>query len=338
MAETPQQALADIAGAFGDRNLQLCTLELAQNAAGDCALSGAVLDEATLAAVRTSLAGRFAGITVDTSAVRVLRTGAPQQLAVVTNLTSLHARPSFLAEQVSQLLNGFELEVLIEQDSWVFTRQSDGYLGWTYRPYLGETAAPAATHLVAAPLAVLRAAPSSDAALAGRVLGGCAVCVAATEGGWAKLALAGGLTGWVDVAGLRRLDALPVTEAARRRQIVEDAFRLVGVPYLWGGISAFGIDCSGYVRLLHRLSGVPLPRDAYMQFDAGLPIEPPGQPGDLLFFGDGSRVTHVALSLGRWRIVHSSRARNGVYEDDMQAVPSLVESFMGARSFLLQRS
>ena len=334
MLETLQQALAGIASQFGDRNVQVCRLELTQTAVGHYALAGEVLDAGTLAAVLDALSERAPGAAFDTGAVHVLRTGALDRLTVVTNLTSLHAGPSFLAEQVSQVLNGVQLEVLIQQDSWVFTRQDDGYLGWTYRPYLGVVVAAAATHLVAAPASLLRAVPRADAPLVGRILGGCGVCVPETDGGWAQLSLAGRQSGWVPVADLRRLDSLPVTAPARRAQIVEDAFGFVGVPYLWGGTTAFGIDCSGYVRLLHRLSGVALPRDAYMQFDAGQPIEPPGRPGDLLFFGNGSRVTHVALSLGDWRIVHSSRANNGVYEDDMQTVPDLVRSFMGARTFL----
>ena len=256
-------------------------------------------------------------------------------LTVTTNLTSLHVAPSFLAEMSSQLLIGTELEVLMQEDAWVFTRQDDGYLGWTYRPYLGSEPKTTATHFVSAPLSLLRLAANSDATLASRVLGGTAVRVATYDDGWAQLILAGGQSGWIPAGDLRSLDALPATEPARREQIVQDSFRFVGVPYLWGGGSAFGIDCSAFVRLLHRLSGVMLPRDSYVQFDAGRSIEPPGQPGDLLFFGNGLRVTHVALSLGGWRIIHSSRARNGVYEDDVQTVPHLIESFMGARTFLV---
>jgi cell wall-associated NlpC family hydrolase len=119
--------------------------------------------------------------------------------------------------------------------------------------------------------------------------------------------------------------------------MVADAAGFIGVPYLWGGCSALGIDCSGYAQLLHRLIGVTLPRDADMQYAAGGPVEPPYQPGDLLFFGEAGarpKITHVAVSLGGWRILHSSRARNGVYEDDVQAVPHLAESFIAARTFV----
>ena len=335
MIETVQNTLTEIAQPFSDRNLQYCRLEVVQAASDRYVLSGAVLDDDTLSAIVRGLATHIPGEVFDASAVRVLRSATPQMLTVKTNLTSLHIAPSFLAEMSSQLLIGTELEVLMQEDAWVFTRQDDGYLGWTYRPYLGPEPQAEATHFVSAPLSLLLSAANSNAPLASRVLGGTAVRVAAYEDGWAQLILAGGQSGWILASDLRSLDALPATEPARREQIVQDSFRFVGVPYLWGGGSAFGIDCSAFVRLLHRLSGVTLPRDSYMQFDAGQPIEPPGQPGDLLFFGNGLRVTHVALSLGEWRIIHSSRARNGVYEDDVQAVPHLIESFMGAKTFLV---
>jgi cell wall-associated NlpC family hydrolase len=136
---------------------------------------------------------------------------------------------------------------------------------------------------------------------------------------------------------LRALDSLPLDAATQRQQMVQDAAPLTGVPYLWGGCSALGIDCSGLVQLLHRLVGITIPRDADMQYDAGRPVEAPFQPGDLLFFGSqGARrsITHVGMSVGGWRIVHASRARNGVYQDDVQAVESLRDSFVGACTFV----
>jgi cell wall-associated NlpC family hydrolase len=118
--------------------------------------------------------------------------------------------------------------------------------------------------------------------------------------------------------------------------MLRDGARLIGVPYVWGAISGLGIDCSGLVQLLHRLVGVEIPRDADMQFDAGQPVEPPFQPGDLLFFTGSSKrraITHVGMSVGGWQMLHSSINRNGVFEENVQA-GSLAERFAGARSFL----
>jgi cell wall-associated NlpC family hydrolase len=317
-----------------DVRTQLCRLEVASLADTQCTLTGVVLDQETLAAAQAALLSSFPSLSLDTSAVQVLRPGRP--MAVAANLTGLYAQPSWLAEQVSQLLDGQPLELLQEEGRWAFVRQTDGYLGWAYAPYLTSSLPPTPTHLVSAPLVLLRAAPQADAPLAGRVLGGTAVCATAVEVGWARLALSSGVEGWAPADALRPLHGLPQSAEERRAQMLADGAQFTGVPYLWGGCSALGIDCSGFVQLLHRLVGVTLPRDADMQFATDRPVEPPFQPGDLFFFsGDDSRaITHVGVSLGGWRMLHSSRARNGVYSDDVQAVPHLRDAFAGARTFV----
>ena len=106
---------------------------------------------------------------------------------------------------------------------------------------------------------------------------------------------------------------------------------------MWGGTSGNGVDCSGFARLLHRWVGVDIPRDADMQHAAAQPVEPPFEVGDLFFFAHGGserKITHVGVSLGGWQMIHSSRGRNGVYVDDVQADESRRRAFVSAGSFL----
>jgi SH3-like domain-containing protein len=333
-----QAALDDVSQLHRDTRMHHCRLEIAAVDGVECILTGTVLDTGTLQTVSSALTGRFGEVVLDTADVRILRPG--KLVTVATNLTSLHSEPSFRSEMVSQLLNAQRVELLLEQDRWAYLRQADGYLGWAYRSYMADSPTQDPNHIVCEPVSLLRVAPDPTASLAGRVVGGTAVYVVGQESSWACLSLAGSLEGWIPLADLRSLEKLPQDEASRRSQIIQDAARLTGVPYVWGGCSALGIDCSGMAQLLHRLAGVTIPRDADMQYDAGLPIAPPFQPGDLLFFGgngDARAITHVGVSVGGWRIVHASRARNGVYQDDVQAVEHLRESFVGARTFLLTR-
>ncbi|MCU0500234.1 MAG: C40 family peptidase [Anaerolineae bacterium] len=341
MSEQIATVLAEFGQSFGDTRTQLCQVAAAILDDEHCVLSGSVLDRETLDSVVTTLRDRLPGLTFDASSVEVLRRPGAIRLAVATNLTGLYAKPSFLAEMLSELLHGWEVEVLREQERWCFVRQADGYLGWAYRPYLTPepTVSPPPTHIVCEPVSLLRRDPVPDAALVTRLLGGTQLSVQESIPGWAKLSPMGGCEAWTPAANLRLLRILPSDEAGRRAQIAVDALRFVGVPYLWGGCSALGIDCSGFVRLLHQLIGLSLPRDADMQFNAAAPVAFPYQPGDLLFFGENGRsaspkITHVALSLGGWRVIHSSRSRNGVYEDDVQAVAHLHESFVATRTFI----
>jgi hypothetical protein len=213
----------------------------------------------------------------------------------------------------------------------------DGYLGWAYLPYLTDDVIPSPTHLVVEPVGLLRGAPEPDASFLGRVLGGTSVRVLRQENGWARVDA--NINGWLPLTALRDFEEIPQSAQQKRSQMMLDAARLTGVPYLWGGCSANGIDCSGFAQLLHRWVGVTTPRDADMQFRHGRRVEPPFFPGDLLFFGDSgsSHITHVAVSLGGWQIIHSSRSRNGVYMDDVQCVPYLKENYLRACTYFDDR-
>lgn len=91
--------------------------------------------------------------------------------------------------------------------------------------------------------------------------------------------------------------------------IIETAFALLNAPYLWGGRTAFGIDCSGFTQLVYKLNGLQLPRDAYQQVELGHPLSfvEEAEAGDLAFFdNEEGRIVHVGILLDQHQIIHAS--------------------------------
>jgi cell wall-associated NlpC family hydrolase len=119
----------------------------------------------------------------------------------------------------------------------------------------------------------------------------------------------------------------------RASELVEKARLLERTPYLWGGMSRAGIDCSGLTYVIYRMNGVTIPRDADQQFEVGEPVEPDQlQPGDLVFFGESGDITHVGMYAGEGTIVHASGG-SGVVQSPL-FVGWYKQYYRGARRIL----
>lgn len=332
--------ITKIIRANNDRRTQLFDVQVQQQG-NKIVLSGSVLDGTNLTKAVDAIRQAIKGADVDSHAVKILRNG--KYMWCATNLTSMHGEPSWLAEQLTQCTYGLRVEVLREEGNWVFARQDDGYIAWVYRPYLSTVQPQTPTHLVAALQAGLFTNHEDISVHISRLYTGTWVAVDHFDGEWAYIkphgeALPNAMPGgWVRSDRLLSIGELPMSEESKRDAIVNFAFRLKGVPYLWGGCTTNGIDCSGLAQLSHRFAGLTITRDADMQKNAGRKVEPPFTRGDLVFFGDEGnleRISHVGISLGGWEIIHSSRSRNGVYVDDIQKVPHLNDTFAGGCSYL----
>jgi cell wall-associated NlpC family hydrolase len=334
MHDEIQITLAELAKQ-NDSRLSVFNLEVGAVENGTLSLRGSLLGREQLPALQETLVRQFPDLRLDLVSIRILQRPNLPCFHVATNLTGFHEEPTFRVPLVDELTYGTELEILEQKDRWVFARQQDGYLGWAYKPYLVEGAAPAATHLVIAPSHELRAEPDMAAEVITRLMSGTGVQLQETRGDWAGVS--GNRPGWIPARYLREIASLPQTLEQKHRILIEDAQRMTGVPYLWGGMSGNGIDCSGLARLLHRLIGVEIPRDADLQCQAAWPVEPPFETGDLFFFAeddDKREISHVGMSLGGWKMIHSSRSRNGVYIDDLNERKSLMDIFASAGSYL----
>jgi len=165
-------------------------------------------------------------------------------------------------------------------------------------------------------VAAVRAEPREDAERVTELLRGEPVRVEERSDGWARIVTAYDYPGWVREEEVAGIEGDPL----------EEARRYLGAPYLWGGMTERGIDCSGLVHMAYRWLGRLVPRDADQQEAAGTPLSADElRPGDLVTYGDERETTHVAFWLGDGRILHATErdGADGVVEepepDDLRA-------------------
>jgi gamma-D-glutamyl-L-lysine dipeptidyl-peptidase len=138
---------------------------------------------------------------------------------------------------------------------------------------------------------------------------------------------------YVQTGDVRRRAAEAPAPRVTGEELVATALEFLGVPYQWGGMSALGIDCSGFVAVVYRFHGVELYRDADLQMDdpAMLAVERHElAPGDLLFFGERS-VTHVGLYAGGGEFVSATTYARPMVRRDRLDDPYWAALYRGAR-------
>ncbi|GAB4304197.1 MAG: C40 family peptidase [Candidatus Bipolaricaulota bacterium] len=211
-------------------------------------------------------------------------------------MADLRREPDGRAERVSQLLLFSLCEELEGMPDWWKVRGPDGYVGWVKESHTAPGDRPDPRWKVCVPVAVVRDTRSD------RVLGRMTLdtrCSGTVQAARVDIPWPTGEVGWIARKAVRLSTWVGTIE-----DVLAIAQQLVGVPYLWGGTSPFGFDCSGLVqRLFHLVFNRWLPRDSEDQREFGphIPDLYRLQPGDLVFFPG-----HVGIWLGNGRLVHAS--------------------------------
>lgn len=221
--------------------------------------------------------------------------------------------PNLRAEQVTQIVLGETARVLETQGEWRRIRlEGDRYEGWLHRGYALET-----DHEIARGWRETATGWSEGAVV--QVDGGVLVRlpVRARVGlAVPRISLPDGRQGTV-IAGQVTPHARVVARANASSPDLWALRAFAGTPYQWGGVTPWGVDCSGLVQTTFLARGITLPRDAAAQAEAGVEITPGDQrPGDLLFFSErGDRITHVALAGPSDTLLHSTIACGGLVRE-----------------------
>ncbi len=175
-------------------------------------------------------------------------------------------------------------------------------------------------------VAPLHAEPDPASEQVTQALRGEPLHVGERRGGWAGVTTAYGYPGWIAETALTAEQVGEWLPPSRDGDPIEEARAYLGAPYLWGGMSEHGIDCSGLVHMSWRRLGRLVPRDADQQEAEGLPVAEPSY-GDLAVYGVGA-VTHIAFWLGGGRILHAAGGRAVVEEPEPASLREIRRGFV----------
>ncbi|MDQ8005517.1 MAG: SH3 domain-containing C40 family peptidase [Pedobacter sp.] len=243
------------------------------------------------------------------------------------------SKPFHGAELMTQTLLGTPIQILKKQGGFYLVKSPDGYLAWTdggsialmnENKFKEWQAAKKIIYVNDYGHALVKADPT--AARISDLVAGNVLRFLATEGSFTKVAFPDGREAYIPTnqtadysAWLKR--PIPSTEA-----ILKTAQTLIGVPYLWGGTSIKGVDCSGFTKTAYFLNGVIIPRDASQQALVGEKLDVTEndsvsvekclknlKPGDLMFFSaakrrgvNGGRISHTAIYMGNGEFIQSA--------------------------------
>jgi len=273
--------------------------------------------------------------------VAVMMLSAQAAAVVLKPVANMYSRPDEEADVVSQAIYGTTVTLLEERGDWARISTPDAYTGWTPLSALRRLASgepPYASqgrvvrveslfaHVYREP-DVTRRQPLLTLPFETRLESAQAPD---SNARWLLIRLADGAQAWI-----QRGDVRPDPAPLSLDQVLALARRFLGLPYLWGGTSTFGYDCSGFVQMLCRQRGVLIPRDAAPQcrWEGMLPVSKDAiQPGDLLYFGASlEKITHTGMYLGDSEFINATTYQQPVVRIDRLDDPHWQKLFVAAR-------
>lgn len=240
------------------------------------------------------------------------------------SVCNIRSKPKHSAELATQSTLGSSLRIYKKEGDWYYVQTPDDYLGWLDKDgftLMDKTAYDAWMQeekvIVTTDIAKAKAAADLESETVSDLLPGNILAKKGIEGDFEKVAFPDGREAFIPRRFRADLNAWLENTKPDTTRIFQTAKRMMGSPYLWGGTSSKGMDCSGYTKQIFYENGILLPRDASQQVRVGEEIKTDTTlvnllAGDLLFFGRKAtaekkeRIWHVAVYLGDGKIIHSA--------------------------------
>ena len=258
----------------------------------------------------------------------------PADIGTVTTDTGLNLRSeaSTDAAVLATLDYGTQVDVLSTSDDGTWHKVTyNGMTGYMSGDYLQVTEEQLYGQVMDGPLNI-RSGPGTEHGTVGSLSTGAVVEIeelVGGYGGWYKIE-----QGYVSSDYVAQVDASVAASSGKGSQIAQYALQYVGCPYVYGGSSPSGFDCSGFTTYVMKHFGYSINRTASSQMDNGTSVSKSQlQPGDLVFFNSGNsskRATHVGIYTGNGQFVHASTSTTGVIISDLNS-SYYSSTYVGAR-------
>ncbi len=270
-----------------------------------------------------SLASSSAGTAIAPSNTVTSTTGTAGTVKCSSSV-NLRSEANTSSSILAELKNGTKITVVSTANGWCKVTYS-GKTGYIKQDYVSTTGSASNNTSASTGTAAVvkcsstvnfRSASSTSSTILGELKNGTAVTVLSTSNGWSKVSYAG-KTGYISADYLVTASsgtaispsntAASVSISAKRQSVLNYAAQFLGVPYVYGGSTPSGFDCSGFTSYVFKNTVGSIPRVAQAQYDATTRVSRDDLlPGDLVFFGSStSSISHVGIYVGSNQFIHA---------------------------------
>ncbi len=283
--------------------------------------------------------------------------GAKKYGVVNVSVCNIRSKKGHSQELTTQALLGTPILILDKIDNWFKIQTPDGYIAWLdeggfewmeeegYKDWIG-----ASKVMYLNDFGFSYAQPNSKSNRVSDLTNGNLLKSIGSEKGFIKVQYPDQRIAYIREKEVINYDTWLATRSPNAENIIATAKSFLGRPYVWGGTSGKGVDCSGFTKMVFYLNGVQIARDASQQVHAGVEITADNKlsnlkAGDLLFFGRAAtpekkeRISHVGIYLGNGEFIHSSGDAGVKIESLYSDAPNYAEhrrkSFIRAKRMLI---